>query len=111
MVAAGTFDALQEMRTNSPTGGALGNVSDADIRLLTASIGALGQSQNEEDFFASLNVFENRLKQVQQRLETRYRENYGNRLGKNFKPPVGNASSAAAGRRTSGGFTVMKVED
>ena len=86
-------------------------MSDADIRLLTASIGALGQSQNEEDFFASLNVFENRLKQVQQRLETRYRENYGNRLGKNFKPPVGNASSAAAGRRTSGGFTVMKVED
>jgi hypothetical protein len=111
MVAAGTFDALQDMRTNSPTGGALGNVSDADIRLLTASIGALGQSQNEEDFFASLNVFENRLKQIQQRLETRYRENYGNRLGKNFKPPVGNASSAAAGRRTSGGFTVMKVED
>tara|TARA_R110000868_G_scaffold206229_1_gene454984 strand:- start:177 stop:1835 length:1659 start_codon:yes stop_codon:yes gene_type:complete len=111
MVAAGTFDALQEMRTNSPTGGALGNVSDADIRLLTASIGALGQSQNEEDFYASLDVFERRLKQVQQRLETRYRENYGNRLGKNFKPPVGNASSAAAGRRTSGGFTVMKVED
>jgi hypothetical protein len=111
MVAAGTFDALQDMRTNSPTGGALGNVSDADIRLLTASIGALGQSQNEEDFFASLNVFENRLKQIQQRLETRYRENYGYRLGKNFKPPVGNASSAAAGRRTSGGFTVMKVED
>jgi hypothetical protein len=111
MVAAGTFDALQEMRTNSPTGGALGNVSDADIRLLRESIGALGQSQNEEDFYASLDVFERRLKQIQQRLETRYRENYGYRLGKNFKPPVGNASSAAAGRRTSGGFSVMKVED
>jgi len=111
MVAAATFDALQEMRTNSPTGGALGNVSDADIRLLRESIGALGQSQNEEDFYASLAVFERRLKQIQQRLETRYRENYGYRLGKNFKPPVGNPSSAAAGRRTSGGFTVMKVED
>jgi hypothetical protein len=111
MVAAGTFDALQEMRTNSPTGGALGNVSDADIRLLRESIGALGQSQDEEDFYASLDVFERRLRQIQQRLETRYRENYGYRLGKNFKPPVGNPSSAAAGRRTSGGFTVMKVED
>ena len=111
MVAAGTFDALQEMRTNSPTGGALGNVSDADIRLLRESIGALGQSQDEEDFYASLDVFERRLKQVQQRLTTRYRENYGYKLGNNFKPPVGNASSAATGRRTSGGFTVMKVED
>ena len=102
MVAAGTFDALQEMRTNSPTGGALGNVSDADIRLLRESIGALGQSQDEEDFFASLDVFERRLRQIQQRLETRYRENYGYRLDKNFKPPVGNASSPAPKTTSSG---------
>lgn len=37
------FQSLQDMRANSKTGGALGNVSDTEIRLLYSSLGSLDQ--------------------------------------------------------------------
>jgi hypothetical protein len=93
LVATATFDELQQMRQNSPTGGALGNVSDADIRLLRQSIGALGQDQDETDFNESLSIYENRLKQARDRLVQRYRENYSYKLGNKWQPQ----SSASGG--------------
>lgn len=41
-----SIDALQQMRASSPTGGAMGNVSDRDIELLQ---GALGRLETERD--------------------------------------------------------------
>lgn len=111
LVATATLDELQQMRQNSPTGGALGNVSDADIRVLRQSIGALGQDQNEEDFNDSLKIFEDRLKTARDRLIRRYKENYGYKLGKSWQPPAGGTRRPATGGRKAGGFTVMEVED
>ena len=117
LVATATLDELQQMRQNSPTGGALGNVSDADIRVLRQSIGALGQDQSEEDFNESLRIFEARLKTARDRLIRRYKENYGYKLGKNWQAPPAPAPAAStrreqeAGGRRVGGFTVMEVED
>lgn len=42
------FNELQEMRANSPTGGALGNVSDRETALLTAVQGALDPRQHKQ---------------------------------------------------------------
>lgn len=42
------FDTLQNMRANSPTGGALGNVSDTENKLLQAVNGALDPLQAEK---------------------------------------------------------------
>lgn len=42
------FDKLQAMREASPTGGALGAVSDAENQMLQAAIGNLSTSQNRE---------------------------------------------------------------
>ncbi|RWD74272.1 hypothetical protein [Mesorhizobium sp.] len=42
------FDKLQAMREASPTGGALGAVSDAENQMLQAAIGNLNTSQNRE---------------------------------------------------------------
>lgn len=42
------FDKLQEMRAASPTGGALGQVSDAENKLLQATAGKLDTSMPEE---------------------------------------------------------------
>lgn len=39
------FDALQEMRQNSPTGGALGNVSDHEVTRLQQTLGSLDVTQ------------------------------------------------------------------
>jgi hypothetical protein len=111
LVATATLDELQQMRKASPTGGALGNVSDADIRILRQSIGAMGQDQPEEDFNESLGIFETRLKQTRDQLIRRYRENYGYKLGKSWNPPTPTARAPTAGKRSSGGFTVMEVQD
>lgn len=53
------FDRLQEMRKSSPTGGALGAVSDAENKMLQAALGSLEQSQSEEQFIANLDRVEN----------------------------------------------------
>jgi hypothetical protein len=52
--ANATFDKLQAMRAASPTGGALGAVSDQENKLLGAAIGSLEQSQSEEQFVQNL---------------------------------------------------------
>ena len=49
------FDRLQEMRNNSPTGGALGQVSEMENRLLQSVLGNLERSQSREQFDANLN--------------------------------------------------------
>lgn len=52
--ANATFDNLQQMRDSSPTGGALGSVSDNENKLLGAAFGALEQSQSQEQLEANL---------------------------------------------------------
>lgn len=48
------FDRLQQMRAASPTGGALGQVSEQENKLLQSTIGALEQSQSKEQFLYNL---------------------------------------------------------
>lgn len=43
------FDRLQAMRDSSPTGGALGSVTERELSLLTSAIGSLEQSNNADD--------------------------------------------------------------
>lgn len=49
-----TFDKLQQMREASPTGGALGAVSDKEGKLLGDSYAALSQSQSWDQFKTNL---------------------------------------------------------
>ena len=42
------FQQLQEMRASSPTGGALGQVSDREIGLLTSAVASLDQAQSPQ---------------------------------------------------------------
>jgi len=51
------FEALQSMRDRSPTGGALGNVSDTEGRRLEASAAALEQAQGTDDFKLKLDRY------------------------------------------------------
>ena len=50
------FDRLQKMRDDSVTGGALGNVSDAEITLLMNSLTQLSNAQTPEAILESLEV-------------------------------------------------------
>lgn len=48
------FDKLQDMRQNSPTGGALGQVSDMENKLLQAVLGSLDQGLSAADLAKNL---------------------------------------------------------
>jgi hypothetical protein len=48
------FNKLQEMREGSPTGGALGNVSDRENKLLQSVIASVEQSQSRGQCMANL---------------------------------------------------------
>lgn len=48
------FGKLQEMRENSPTGGALGSVSENENRLLQSVLGSVEQSQSQEQLTRNL---------------------------------------------------------
>lgn len=48
------FDRLQKMREQSPTGGALGAVSEIELKLLKSSIASLSQRQSPEQFERNL---------------------------------------------------------
>lgn len=62
--ANASFERLQQMRNASPTGGALGQVSNTEISLLSNAIGALEQSQSEEEFLRNLARVEERFSQI-----------------------------------------------
>lgn len=53
------FDKLQAMRDASPTGGALGQVSEFENRLLQATIGSLEQSQDKDQLIYNLRRVQN----------------------------------------------------
>lgn len=48
------FDRLQQMRDNSPTGGAVGQVSDNEQRMLMSAVASLDPGQSEEQLKANL---------------------------------------------------------
>ena len=58
------FEALSQMRKESPTGGALGQVSNQEIGFLQATLANLDQGQTAEDFEAQLTQLENIYNQV-----------------------------------------------
>lgn len=53
-----SFDRLQAMREASPTGGALGAVSERELALLQSSLGALSQDSSAEDILATLDFID-----------------------------------------------------
>ena len=52
------FGSLQAMREASPTGGALGQVSEMELGLLKSTIASLGQNQSEEQFLENLDLID-----------------------------------------------------
>tara|TARA_E500000305_G_scaffold78136_1_gene63746 strand:+ start:1015 stop:1932 length:918 start_codon:yes stop_codon:yes gene_type:complete len=58
------FDRLQKMREESPTGGALGQVSEMELDLLNSSLQSLDQSQSQEQFLENLDEVEKRYSDI-----------------------------------------------
>ena len=58
------FNALNEMRANSPTGGALGNVTERELGLLQSTVASLELSQSKEQFLENLALVEDQFNEV-----------------------------------------------
>lgn len=59
-----SFDYLNQMRQQSPTGGALGNVTERELALLQATAGSLSQSQSAEQLVANLDRLEKQFAEI-----------------------------------------------
>lgn len=74
------FDKLQEMRANSPTGGALGAVSEMENKLLQAVNGALDPMQKDQ-LVENLTAIRNLYPQVIAERERAFQQDYGDPAG------------------------------
>ena len=88
ITAKGGFAELQEMRNSSPTGGALGNVSDREGTQLINSIGALSRTQNANDLRKSLGMLKTDLSGAVQRVNEAYDLTYEYRGGGRGAPAL-----------------------
>jgi hypothetical protein len=74
------FQELQTMRDSSPTGGALGQVSDRENTMLQQSAFASARTQSEAKFRRSLLDYIARLEGSRDRVRTAYEDQFGERL-------------------------------
>lgn len=76
LLANAGFDRLQEMRDNSPTGGALGAISEREIGLLQSAAQALQTSQSPEQFRSNLKAFMAQRKRSLENIRKAYEQDY-----------------------------------
>lgn len=97
------FGVLQEMRNNSKTGGALGNVSDAEGKRLEANLAALENAQSYSQMQESLRKIVEYADNAKDRIRTAYNLKHGER-GTTKAPPAAPRPSAPAGQVKFLGF-------
>ena len=96
------FDRLQKMRDDSPTGGALGQVSNIELALLRKSLGSLKQSSSRAQFVKNLNSIEVQYKKAVAAVEAQQREWY-RMQGVDVPEPVTDKSEPAV----VGGYSIV----
>jgi hypothetical protein len=100
ITAKGGFSELQDMRNASPTGGALGNVSNQEGQQLVAAFGTLSRTQNADDLRSSLTTIKSDLQGSKQRVKEAFDETYAYRANR----------GAAAAPQGAGGFKYLGKE-
>jgi hypothetical protein len=71
------FDELQNMRDNSPTGGALGQVAVQELEALRSVIEKLDQATDGKDLSKSLDIVEESVNQSWENVRKAYEHDYG----------------------------------
>jgi len=71
------FDALQAMREASPTGGALGQVTERELALLQSVVSNLDQEQSTAQFLLNLQAVEDQYNRSMAAIRAAYEQDYG----------------------------------
>lgn len=82
VVAKGGFQALQDMRNASKTGGALGNVSNQEGKQLTASFAAIDRRQDAKDVQSAIDQVIGDIEGANTRMREAYDATYAYRAGR-----------------------------
>lgn len=90
VVAKGGFQALQDMRDASKTGGALGNVSNQEGKQLTASIAAFDRRQEAKDVQAAIDQLVGDIEGSKTRMREAYDSTYSYKSGAPAAAPNAN---------------------
>ena len=83
------FDQLSAMRAASPTGGALGSVTERENTLLQSVLGSLEQSQSPEQLKSNLQRLKTILSARQARLAAAFEQDYGKAKAQKSAPSTG----------------------
>lgn len=94
------FQELQNMRDASPTGGALGQVSDSENKMLQQSAFASSRTQSEAKFRRSLKDYIAKLEGSRDRVLRAYENQYGERIQGSPAPAPATKAKGGAARRT-----------
>jgi hypothetical protein len=88
ILARGGFAELQAMRSASPTGGALGNVSNQENQYLRDAFAAIGRSQDTADLKTALESAANVARAAKQRVRDAYDLTYDYKTGGGATTPA-----------------------
>lgn len=78
------FTALTNMRKESPTGGAVGNVSDTDLDLLKSTVSNLDPNQSQPQFLSQLADSKKHYLDMLRRIDPEAADSYKNKAGIRF---------------------------
>lgn len=82
------FDKLQEIKANSPTGGALGSVTEAEHKLLQSVFGSLEQEQDPAQLKRNLLRVRKIIRESGQRRRAAFKETFGSDIDEEDEPVV-----------------------
>ena len=92
------FDRLQQMRDQSPTGGALGQVSEMELRLLNSAIQNLDTDQSPEQLRQNLQQIRYHYDNFRGAIERSFEEQYGDGPGGEASPAPDPAPQQGGGQ-------------
>ncbi len=111
------FAVLQAMRDASKTGGALGQVSEAEHKYLQNAIASLERSQSTPQFKTSLQTIIDYVDGAKGRLNQSYQQTYGSQDGAGASPQVApaqgdplSAARAAIARGANRGAVIQRLQ-
>lgn len=91
--ADAAFTEIQKMRANSPTGGALGSITERELQLLQNAVAALDQGQSPDQLKANLKKYKKIRSEALQRASDAFEKEYG------YKPEFDGVKSETKRRK------------
>ena len=104
------FDQLQKMRTESPTGGALGQVAVKELDYLQAALGNLNPNLDSKVLKENLKAVQTHYKNFMNELEKEMQAAKGKGVGQSASAPA-TSSTTPPGRSSTGALKVKQVGD